>query len=457
MTTGVGRGGFVRVQGKHLPQGYWGRYSGVGVDARIRGDQSIFKMLKAHIDKVMGAGLAADLWREIPQSGFVEATPIAGITIASFSYRTPTGTGTLTLTIAGAVRNLTWMPPGGSASSAVNVSAGGIFRLESSGSHLTVAVDAATLPSTGGPYSNAVTFSRSALHTPSFNPQIDQTAVTNAVYPLCSCYKQTSKQPDGKCRSCYGTGIVPGYTKFGYHEHHVAAIDPAVVLVGTSLYTEFTPYRLQLSTGATSGTITSPVFVVGAPGIVASVNPVQYRIDSYLRQPAGTSVTVEVSVNAGAYVAISTLPGLSVAAGGTLQFRVTLARASASDKSPFFEMLRVRYARLDDPFIRILKGRPTRTRSREGMGVQDSEGNLRWWTVPLRHFDDLVAQDPDVVVPPEANLIQQKAFIEFREGVHVGVRWDLTSFDYDDPKGIFISQGFSCRRPQRDEIVGQVF
>jgi len=850
MTTGVGRGGFVRVQGKHLAVGYLGRYSGTGVDARIRGDQSIFKMLKAHIDKVLGVGLAADLWHEIPQSAILEATPIPGVAIAAFSHRTPTGAGTLVLTVAGAARTIVWTPPGGTAAPTVDVRAGGIFKLESSGSYLTVSIDSAFLPSSGGPYSNSITFSRSLLHTPNFNPQVDQTTVTNAVYPLCSCYKQTSKQPDGKCRSCvsgdtrvfvrgrglvavedlvgepfevwsgkawrratafqtgiretmtvttnwglsiratpdhfirmaergwlevgdleegdrldfappegesvsplpvpiaavsdltarpdksldykfpdsdgfdvglllgyvlgdgsvgkgkypivtvcssivdradldhlqevvhgwcgtqtevierkwdrqsnlvlsepapmatvswrikgladflgalgldkradpaarrapahifgasvecvrgflsglfstdgsvggaggrvslslasvsypllqdvqlllmglgirstiheykatwrsergyrrlyaldisalahvqafqtrvgffnarksaklaacidqaestraarrgpepvvqrkvpfvrsverndvlepvydltveedhqfvangvtvhncYGTGIVPGYTKFGYHELHVASIDPAVTLVGTSLFTEFQPYRLQIATGLLTATITSPVFTIGAPGVVASVNPFQFRVDSYIRQPAGTSVLVEVSINAGPYVSIATLPSLSVAAGGTIQLRVTLTRALVTDKSPFFEIARIRYPRLDEPFIRVLKGLPTKTRERGGMGVVDSDGNHRWWTVPLRHFDDLVAQDPDVVVPPEVNLIQQKAFIEFREGTHVGVRYDLTAFDYHDPKGIFISQGFSCRRPQRDEMIGQVF
>jgi hypothetical protein len=458
MTTGVGRGGFVKIQGKHLPTGYWGRYSGVGVDARIRGDQSIFKMLKAHIDKVLGAGLAADLWREVPQAAIQEATPIPGIEVVGFSHRTPQGTGTLVLTVAGAARQVTWTPPGGTISPVVDIRAGGIFRLESSGTYLTISVGTScALPDAGGPYSNAITFSRSLLHTPNFNPQVDQTTVTNAVYPLCSCYKQTSKQPDGRCRSCYGTGIVPGYTKFGYHELHCSSIDPALTLANTSLYTEFTPYRLQLNAGSLTGTITSPVYTVEAPGIVAAVNPVQFRADTYVRQPAGTAVVVTVSINGGGYVAVSTLPGLSVPAGQTLQFRVTLTRTLAADKSPFFEMLRVRYARLDDPFVRLLKGRPTRTRARGAQGVEDSDGNLRFWTVPLRHFDDTIDQDPDVVAPPEVNLIQQKAFVEFREGVHVGARFDCTAFDYDDPKGIFISQGFSCRRPQRDEIIGQVF
>jgi len=458
MTTGVGRRGFVKVSGKHHPTGYWGRYAGEGVHARIQGDQTIFKMLKAHIDKVLGAGLAADLWREVPQAALSEATPIAGVAVVGFSHRIPQGAGTLVLTVAGATTMAVWTPPGGTAAPAVNVRAGGVVRLEPpSGHYLTIAVDPITVPTSGGPYSNTITFSRSLIHTPNFNPQVDQTTVTNAVYPLCSCYKQTAKQPDGKCRSCYGTGVVPGFTKFGHHEIHVCAIDPAVTLANTSLYTEFTPYRLQLNAGALSGTITSPIYTVGVPGISAATNPAQYRVDSYIRQPAGTAVVVEVSVNGGGYAAISTLPSLSVTAGGTLRFRVTLTRTLAADKSPFFEMLRVRYARLDDPFIRVLKGRPTKTRSREGTGVVDSDGNLRWWTVPLRHFDNMVDQDPDVVAPPDVNLIQQKAFIEFREGVHAGIRFDLVAFDYDDPKGIFISQGFSSRRPQRDEIIGQVF
>ena len=457
MTTGVGRTGFIKIYGKHMPQGYWGRYSGVGVDARIRGDQSIFKMLKAHIDKVMGAGLEADLWREIPPVSFVEATPIPGISIISYSLSTPAGSGTLVMTISGSARNTVWTPPGGSPSSIVDIRNGGNFTLLSGNSFIIISVNAELLPSTGGPYSDTVTFSRSLVRTPNFNAQIDQTSLTNDVFPICSCYKQTSKQSDNKCRSCYGTGIIPGYTKFGYIEYSISSIDPSLVLSDVSLFTDFTPFRLQIAPTKLTGTITSPVITIGSTGVAASVNPFQFKAETYLRQPSGTSVSVEVKKNTGAYASISTLPSMSVVAGDTLQFRVTLTRTSTSDKSPFFEILRVRYPRLDEPFIRVLKGRPTRTRSRDPYGVTDSDGNTRWWTVPLRHFDSQVSQDPDVVTPPEDNIIQQKAFIEFREGVHTGLRFDLVNFEYSDPKGIFISQVFSSRHLQRDEIQHQVF
>lgn len=164
MTTGIGRRGLTAIQGHHHAIGYWGRFSGEGVHARVIADQSTAKMLKANCDKVLGLGLAVDLWRETPQTAFTEATTIVGVTVVGFSHRTPHGTGTLVLTVTGAARTMVWTPPGGSATPTVDVRAGGIFKLESSGSYLTVSVDIASLPSSGGPYSNAITFSRSSMH-----------------------------------------------------------------------------------------------------------------------------------------------------------------------------------------------------------------------------------------------------------------------------------------------------
>lgn len=455
MTTNVGRVGFHRVQGKHLAAGYWGRYAGAGVHARLIADQTTYKALRLHADKILGAGLAADLWREVQPSPFAESAAIAGISILAFTANTPQGAGTLTLTLVGAARNVVWTAPGGVASPTVNVQAGGNFTLVSSGSSITMAVNAPFLPAAGGPFTNTVTFSRGLLRVPNFEPQADQLTVTNKVFPLCSCLKQTSKQSDNKCRSCFGTGIVPGYTKFGYREFFVSAIDPALTLASVLLFTEFTPYRLQLNVGATSGTILSPVFVV-TPA-VGVTNAFQFAADMYLRQPAGTSITIEFSLNAGPFTAIAALPTTTAANNSTIQFRVTLARTLAASRSPLFEMLRVRYPRLDEPYIRVLKGLPTRTRSREAMGVVDTDATVRFWTVPLFVFDDLIPQDPDVVAPQQSQVIQPKAFLEFREGAYVGKRYDLGSFSYSDPAGILISQQFGCRLLQPDEIQSGVF
>lgn len=455
MTVGIGRQGFFRLVNHHLATGYWGHFAGTGVHARIVADQTLFKAIRLHADKVLGVGLAADLWREVQPSPFTESAPIAGISILAFTANTPQGAGTLTLTLVGAARNVVWTAPGGVASPTINVQAGGNFTLVSSGSSITIAVNAPFLPVAGGPFTNTVTFSRGLLRVPNFDPQADQLTITNKVFPLCSCYKNTSKQSDNKCRSCYGSGIVPGYTKFGYREFFVSSIDPALTLASVSLFTEFTPYRLQLNVGATSGTILSPVFVV-TPA-VGTGNAFQFAADTYLRQPAGTSVTIEFSLNAGPFTAIATLPTTTAVNNSTIQFRVTLARTLAASRSPLFEMLRVRYARLDEPYIRVLKGLPTRPRSREAMGVVESDGTVRFWTVPLFVFDDLIPQDPDVVAPQQSQVIQPKAFLEFREGAYVGKRYDLGSFSYSDPKGILISQIFGCRLLQPDEIQSGVF
>lgn len=358
----MGRSGFYRIIGKHHPAGYWGRYGGHGVDSRVNADQTVFKILKANCDKVLGMGLRSSLWREV------------------------------------------------------------------------------------------ITASNTA-RTPNFDPQLDQTTLTNDGFPICSCYRQTNKAPDNKCRSCYGTGVIPGYTKFGFTEYTTAAIDPALTLSNVSLHTDILPHRLQLTAGFTSGTITTADMAVSNP----DANVWEYQVESYIRQAAGTSVTVEFSTNSGGtWANISTI-NAAAHTTGVIRFRITLTRTLVGDRSPWFEILRVRHARMDEPFIRVLKGLPTRTRERGAYGAVDSDGNFRWWTVPLRHFDPTIQQDPDVAIPPETNLIQPKAFIEFLEGAQTGARMDLTSFDYHDPKGIFVSQGFSCRHLQPDEIQSKAF
>lgn len=456
MTTGVGRIGFSKITGKHMPTGYWGRYAGHGVDARVACDQAIFKMLKSNVDKVLGMGLRVDLWREVSTTPFAESAPIAGIAVGFISPNTPTGDATLSLTISGSDRNVTWTAPGAATSVVVDVAAGGTFRLESGRSRIILNVDAVSLPSSGGPYSNTVTLSRGLARTPNFDPQMDQTTLTNDGFPLCSCYKETSKQGENKCRSCYGTGVIPGYTKFGHGEFFVSAIDATVTLTNCSLNTDVVPFRVLLDTGQTSGTVESTDFTVSNAG----TRPFEYRTDTYIRQSSGTSVTVEFSTNAGG--AWDPIENLNTVGGdpptsGTLRFRFTLARTLAADRSPAFEIFRVRHPRLDEPYVRVLKGLPMRKRGRENYGVVEDEGNLRYWTVPLRHFDDAIQQDPDVVTPPEDNIIQQEAFVAFIDGVHTGLRFDCTSFDYHDPDGIFISQGFGARRLQFDEIQYTVF
>lgn len=456
MTTGVGRVGFVKLGGQHhLAVGYWGRYSGFGVYSRVICDQSIFKMLKLNVDKVLGMGLRADLWREVYPVGISEATPISGLAIGFVSPTTPLGTGTLTLTLAAPRKNLTWTAPGLSVSATVDIAAGGSFVLASGPtgqSYLIVNADASELPSSGGPFSNVVTVQRSLQRSPTFDPQVDQTSLTNDVYPLCSCYKETSKQPDNKCLQCYGTGVIPGYTKFGHTEMFIAATAPSAVLVNTELMQDNTPFRIQLATGQTTGTFTSPDFSVNNP----SARPFVVQTVGQLWQ-AGNTITTAFSVNGGGvYADISTI-NTTIPTTGVIRFRVTLTRPSTTVKSPRFEILRARHARMDEPFVRMLKGLPTRTRARDAYGIVDSDGNFRYWTVPLRHFDDLIAQDPDAVTPPEENKIQQKAFLEFREGVHTGERYDMTNFEHHDPGGIFISQGFTARRMQRDEIQSKVF
>ena len=78
------------------------------------------------------------------------------------------------------------------------------------------------------------------------------------VAPICSCHKDTTKRSDTTCLSCYGTRIIPGYTKFAHETIYLASITSGASLVNTIIDTNIKPYRVLLNGTSLSGSITSP-------------------------------------------------------------------------------------------------------------------------------------------------------------------------------------------------------
>ncbi len=114
----------------------------------------------------------------------------------------------------------------------------------------------------------------------------------------CSCYKTTAKQPDIPCSTCYGTGKIPGYFKFGTRNYWVASVDAGWTLTNISLDTDNRPNRFKLSDGQLSGTAVSPNLTIS---IISKAGVWESRADGFVRDmdPTKSSVTVTASKDNG--------------------------------------------------------------------------------------------------------------------------------------------------------------
>lgn len=264
---------------------------------------------------------------------------------------------------------------------------------------------------------------------------------------ICSCVVQESQQPDNKCLTCNGTAKIGGYREFGYNYIVAASISSETVLfTNTVLNTEVKPNRVLLAPGVKEGFVETSDFVINN----IHVYPLEYHLDRFLRED-GTSVDFEYSLDKGVTWKGSWQLSQEFIGAGTIRFRIKLARASASSKSPAFEVLRLRHKTIATPEIKILKGMPGVKLSRTAYGLTLETAGQKWWTMPLQFFDSSIAANS------ADDRIEQASFVEFLEGALSGVRFKLVDQEYSDPQGVFVTQRFNVRRLQPQEIEYQVF
>lgn len=274
----------------------------------------------------------------------------------------------------------------------------------------------------------------------------------------CSCFKDTSKQPDIPCSQCYGTGAIPGYLKFGTRNYWVESTAAGWTLTNVVVDTNNRPNRLMLATGATSGTAVSPNLTISVVGKLAAW---EAKADAFTRDGgAASSVTVEASKDNGAtWFALSALE--SEAPTTQLRFRVSMTRTTAAVKSPMFEIVRARFAtmldtmrnELNEPVIRAIPTWNVEAELRQvgGTLIQNSQ---TFWTLPLYFFDNTVAQNS------VAARLEDDVFAEVRYGGEIGFRKPFVEFKYSDTFGTFTRQEFAIRRAagQRgDSNVGEIY
>jgi hypothetical protein len=143
-----------------------------------------------------------------------------------------------------------------------------------------------------------------------------------------------------------------------------------------------------------------------------------------------------------------------------IRFRITLSRTTAADKSPVFEMIRVRFPIILDafgpllePVIRFIPTWDVEQEIRNNYGSNVDASGKNFWTLPLNFFD--AALLPDTA---ESRIIDD-AFVECRYGGMIGFRYAMNQFKYSDTFGKMTHQAFVLRKVagKPNKLVGEHF
>lgn len=286
----------------------------------------------------------------------------------------------------------------------------------------------------------------------------------------CSCVDNATTQADQPCYSCYGVHYAPGYLRFGSETLYWASIEPGWTLTNCALDLEIRPNRILMDAGATAAIIeTTDKSVSVAAGLIPTWD---YDQNSFLRAP-GNTVTTEYSKDSGAtWIPIDQINNAVNAPKNTdsVRLRITLGRVQATDKSPAFEISRLRRAQTEYLPKQLMR-RPDyqagqilllRTWVIEQMQLQPALARQtqhlqdRGWTLPLDFFSTALTADT-----PPAKINNRQAgphpFYESHFGVEKGDRYAMTSLSYNEQLGLFTHQSWADRLTQPGESYGLVF
>ena len=264
----------------------------------------------------------------------------------------------------------------------------------------------------------------------------------------CSCVKDTTDRADVTCASCYGVRFIPGYIKFAHETLFMASVSSGLTLVNTSLDFNIKPNRILLTSGQLSGTIESPE--------IDFDNTIEADWDFQVDSPdilTTNTVVVEFSTDNGAnFDLLSQINdvGKKPIGTGKIILRVTLTRTNIEDRSPEFEIVRIRHAVVAEPFIQILRPQVTEFPSLMIYGRRVENLAEKFWTAPLDFFDSNITPNT-----PGAR-IEENAFYERTTGINQGNRFVITKLYYNEEFGIFTHQFFDTRRVQPGEVYSQL-
>jgi len=263
----------------------------------------------------------------------------------------------------------------------------------------------------------------------------------------CSCVKDTTERPDITCSSCYGTKLIPGYIKFLHETLYFASISPGNTLVNVVLTTDIKPHRVELADNQLSGSVTSARLQFSNPlGL-------DWEFDVVAPNIFETNlVTVSFSVNGIDFYPIEEIndAGKKPIGLGGIYLRVSLSRATIADRSPSFEIIRIRHANKEKPYILILRPNVTEIPALMQYGGRVENVGERFWTLPLNYFCSNIPANTQLA------RIRENSFYERVTGLNAGIRFVTTKLMFNEEfggeSGYFTQQSFEPRRTQPEEV-----
>jgi hypothetical protein len=264
---------------------------------------------------------------------------------------------------------------------------------------------------------------------------------------ICSCVKDTTERPDVTCSSCYGVGVIPGYIKFSHETLFMSSIADGLTLIDVEQDTEIKPFRIMLTELATVGTIVSPRLQFS--------NPLSLDWDYEVVCPNivdTNTVSVSFSLDGINYYPLSEINdnGKKPIGIGGIYLKVMMTRTSVEHRSPEFEIIRIRHAMRNDPYIKILRPQVTELPTLMQYGRRTENMAERFWTLPLNYFCP--------TIPPNTPLarILENSFYERIDGINAGNRFVTLKLSYDEELGTFTQQSFETRRTQPEEVYNKL-
>jgi hypothetical protein len=261
--------------------------------------------------------------------------------------------------------------------------------------------------------------------------------VTSGV--TCSCYKASNRQGDRKCKTCHGVidGLIPGYLKFGYNTLWMSASDTDLTLTNVEITTDFKSSKAGLTSSALSGTVESPDKAFSRTAIGSEW---ESQAVTFIRIDGSSTALVEYSLDSGS--TWTDLSQLSTAnpSSGTIRFRATLTRTSTDVLTPFFEIVRARYATIDledprgdgtctyGPWIRVLNGKPFQGYRKSDYGDFPTMDGMSFWLSGLSQWDPSIA-----VNTPAELLVGPNLIFEILDGALVNKRYTSLNWKHSDP------------------------
>lgn len=259
----------------------------------------------------------------------------------------------------------------------------------------------------------------------------------------CSCIKNTTERPDITCNSCYGTKLIPGYIKFSHETLFMSSISSSITLINTILDTDIKPHRILLSDNQLNGSITS--------ARIQYLNPLGLDWDFRIDAPniiATNLVTASFSIDGIVFFPIEEINEVSKKPTGIggIYLRISMSRADVNDRSPEFQIMRIRHPNKVEPYILILRPNVNEVPSWMQYGSRVENIGERYWTRPLSFFDSNI--------PPNTEIakILENALYERIDGLNVGNRFVTAKLMYNEEFGSFTHQSFEPRRSQPEEV-----